>query len=219
MDSYRDFLDYFKIDKQSLFDWGISATVFPDPSKVALEWENLKKRVFNNEVVYIREYGRKGLTDLLQDMYCTLFDNCNVMIDSSNNTAPTKHIQYLTGLKKNEDICNYQVAHIWGRTKNLFMFEAPWNICYAPKIMDPFTGHESTGEWPKEYQKMFIAKAYELYKPFIEDYNQLLVEYDIPARANEYVLTLVDEFSSEKDFTKFAERVREELSPVICNPF
>lgn len=47
------------------------------------------------------------------------------------------------------------------------MFEAPWNICYTPKIIDPFTGHESKGDLPEEFQEYFLKYAQKKYKKYI----------------------------------------------------
>ena len=96
----------------------------------------------------------------------------------------------MTGLKRNQDIYNYQVSHIWGHTKNPFFFEAPWNICCTPKLMDPFTGHESKGICPEEYQKIFFAKAYSLYAPFLEDYESVIQDYDMENQIKRYVQSL-----------------------------
>ncbi len=179
-DSYQEFLSYFKIDKESFFEWGISSTIFPSVDKVKVEWELLKERIFNNKAVYIRGYGKNAhATQLYQNLYANILNNTNVKKDPTNNAVPHKLIERVTGLKRNKNIYNYQVSHIGGRTKNIFLFEAPWNICYMPKLMDPFTGHGTKGVWPVEYQKMFFRKARELYKPFIDDYNQLLVTLEI----------------------------------------
>ena len=105
----------------------------------------------------------------------------------TNNAVPQKCIVRSTGLKRNTDIFNYQVSHIWGHTKNVFLFESPWNICYAPKIMDPFTGHETKGTWPQEYQQLFLSKALDLYRPFIDDYNNLIMNLDVAAKIGRYV--------------------------------
>ena len=105
----------------------------------------------------------------------------------TNNAVPQKCIVRSTGLKRNTDIFNYQVSHIWGLTKNVFLFESPWNICYAPKIMDPFTGHETKGTWPQEYQQLFLSKALDLYRPFIDDYNNLIMNLDVAAKIGRYV--------------------------------
>lgn len=52
-----------------------------------------------------------------------LFDNYKVKKDSTNNNTPHKLIQDLTELERNKDIYNYQVSHIWSRTKDIFLFE------------------------------------------------------------------------------------------------
>ena len=96
---------------------------------------------------------------MYKDFYANLLGNTHVEKDPTNNAVPHKLIQRTTELKRNSDIFNYQVSHIWGHTKNIFMFEAPWNICYTPKIMDPFTGHET-----QEYGLQNI-KNFSLRKP------------------------------------------------------
>lgn len=188
MDSYQDFLSYFGIEKQALFQWGIEKTIFPSPEKAEQEWNMLKYRVLHNQTVYIRGYGRDGHgTYLYKDLYRYLFGNQHVEKDPTNNAVPQKCIFRSTGLKRNTDIFNYQVSHIWGHTKNVFLFESPWNICYAPKIMDPFTGHETKGTWPQEYQQLFLSKALDLYRPFIDDYNNLIMNLDVAAKIGRYV--------------------------------
>lgn len=213
MDSYEQFLTHFNIDRISFLEWGISSIIFPSVDKVALEWEALKGRIFYNQQVYIRGYGRDAHgTKLYIDLYKKLFNNTNVKKDPTNNDTPHKRIQQLTGLKRNKDLYNYQVSHIWGRTKNIFLFEAPWNICYMPKIMDPFTGHEAKGTWPIEYQKMFYTKAKEIYQPFIDEYNQYLITLDIEAQLNEHIKSL-DEVSEEVRSQFLKDAIRE-LSPI-----
>lgn len=214
IDSYQEFLNHFNIDKKSFFEWGISCTIFPPIDKVALEWEILKKRIFNDQPVYIRGYGRdaKG-TDLYIKLYEKLFSNYQIKKDPTNNATPRKIIQQLTGLKHNSDIFNYQTSHIWGRTKNIFMFEAPWNICYTPKIIDPFTGHEAKGIWPTEYQQLFITKAQNLYNSFINEYNQIIITLDIESKIHEYIQLLKKEAKIPlKEIVQFYEDAIKELS-------
>ena len=216
-DSYQKFLTHFQIDKESFFDWGISATIFPPIDMVVSEWEDLKKRIFNDQTVYIRGYGRDAHgTQLYKDFYAELLGNTHVEKDPTNNAFPHKLIQRTTGLKRNRDIYNYQVSHIWGHTKNIFMFEAPWNICYTPKIMYPFTGHETQGRWPAEYQKLFIAKADDLYRPFVDEYNQILKALDADKKLREYISSL-DGLISAKELAQFSKDAASELSPIMIN--
>lgn len=214
-DSYQEFLDFFGISKDDLYKWGINSTIFPSFPEVDDAWEDLKDRIFNDKVVYIRGYGRDAhATQLYKDLYMYLFNNHNIEKDSTNNALPHRHIQKLTGLRRNKDIYNYQVSHIWGHTKNVFLFEAPWNICYTPKIIDPFTGHETRGVWPAEFQKLFVSHARKMYKKYIDEYNQLLIDYDVENKLNAYLNTLKGTIS-EKEFARFEKDVRSELSPIV----
>lgn len=211
-DSYQVFLDSFGIDKKALYQWGISATIFPSTEMVKAAWDNLKERILTNQKVYIRGYGRDAHgTQLYKDLYKELFGNFHIEKDPTNNAVPRKHIQQLTGLRHNIDLYNYQVSHIWGHTKNPFMFEAPWNICYTPKLIDPFTGHEAKGVWPKEYQEVFFSYATERYRPFIEEYNQLIGDYRVADRLNSY-LQSIKATIPDKEFAQFQKDARNELS-------
>lgn len=213
-DSYQNFLRDFHIDKQAFFEWGISNTIFPPKNKVESEWNALKERIFNNQTVYIRGYGRDAHgTQLYIDLYKQLFNNYHVEKDPINNASPIKIIQKLTGLKRNNNIYNYQVSHIWGHTKNIFLFEAPWNICYTPKIFDPLTGHEAKGVLPIEYQKIFIEEAYKKYKDYIDDYNRLLADYDVEKHLKEYLLSLEGKIA-EKELLQFSKDATNELSKI-----
>ncbi|MBD5092434.1 MAG: hypothetical protein HDT36_03530 [Clostridiales bacterium] len=215
MDSYQEFLTYFGIDKESFFNWGISSTIFPPIDKVTSKWESLKNRIFTNQQVYIRGYGRDAHgTQLYKDFYARLLNNSHIEKDPTNNAIPQRIMQQLTGATRNKDIYNYQVSHIWGHTKNVFMFEAPWNICYTPKIIDPFTGHETKGTWPKEYQELFILKAKEIYRPFIDEYNQLLITLNVENQMQEYILSLKG-LISENLCKQFSKDVERELSPIV----
>lgn len=212
MDSYSEFLSYFKIDKKNFFEWGISSVIFPSVENVLTEWENLKRRIITNQPVFIRGYGRDAHgTQLYINFYSFLFNNKHITKDPTNNRYPHALIEKMTGLKRNKDIYNYQVSHIWGRTKNIFLFEAPWNICYVPKIIDPFTGHEAKGIWPAEFQKMFIATAQDLYKDFIYEYNDMLLQLNIKKQLEKYVASL-NGVVSEKNRLQFYKDALEELS-------
>lgn len=226
IDSYVEFLAYYDITNESILEWGLENTIFIELEAATESWNELKKRILDNREVYIRGFGRdaKG-TELYLNLYKFLFNNVNVKKDATNNDKPTKCIQELTGYRKysknvkketHSILYNYQVSHIWGCTRNVFMFEAPWNICFSPKLMDPFTGHESSGELSNAYKKKFVSYAYQLYKPLIEDYNRILAEYKVQERVEEY-LQLIEEQGDikGKDFEEFCKSVRKELCPII----
>ena len=94
------------------------------------------------------------------------------------------------------------------------MFESPWNICYTPKLIDPFAGHETKGEWPKEFQQLFTAHAYSKYKAFVDDYNQLLLDHDIVNKINLY-LQSIKPLVSEREFAQFERDVYSEFAPIV----
>lgn len=208
-DSYYDFMNYFGIKPKELFDWGMNAIIFPPNKTVETEWENLKHRIFNNNVVYIRGYGRDAHgTQLYTDFYGYAFKNYQVIKDPTNNNKPQSNIKKMTGLARNKDIYNYQVSHIWGKTKNIFLFEAPWNICYIPKIIDPFTGHETKGDLPIDFQEYFIKSVQKKYRKYIDDYNQIISTYDI----NKLLLNFCS-YNGISD-SQFVNDALKELSPI-----
>ena len=58
---------------------------------------------------------------------------------------------------------------------------------------------------------MFIEYASNMYKPFIDEYNQLMIDHHIAERVEEYLKTLKRTISA-KDFAQFEKDVRTELS-------
>ena len=186
-DSYQTFFEYFKIDFLEVIKFGIEIdTIYPDKNKIKKDWVSLIKSIENNEEVYIRGYGRDSHgTSLYQELYRILLNNDNIRKDSTNNAKPTQLLQNITNYSKsiNKDkgaklkIRNYQVTHIFGRTKNPFLFTAPWNLVWKSKILDPFTGHESKGKNTNDYKSAFQKKSKELYSEYIDEYNALASKY------------------------------------------
>jgi len=219
LDSYERFFSKFNLSKEQFFNFGICETIYAPLCKAKEGWDELKRRISNNDTVYIRGFGRdsKG-SPLFQEFYSQVFGNTNVKIDPSNNKEPTTVIREMTGYSKIESvkyepIRNYQVSHIFGRTKNIFMFTAPWNIVYLPKLIDPFTGHEAKGDLIKEYQTRFQQKSYTLFKPLIEEYNKIISEPDLQTRIDEYFENISNSHPQE-DIDKLRKSVQKELSPI-----
>jgi len=221
-DSYKTFFEHFNIDFKDIIQFGVELdTIYPDPDKIEMHWTKLIESIENNEIAYIRGYGRDAHgTDLYQKLYSILLNNKNIKKDSTNNAKPTQLLQNITGYSKtikkdNESkkrISNYQVTHIFGRTKNPFLFTAPWNIVWKSKMLDPFTGHESRGKNTDEYKKAFIEKSVKLYARYISDYNKYALEYftiDKLEKAFKQMETNKD--LSDKVFNKFKDDARNEL--------
>jgi len=224
-DSYQRFFEYFNIDFSDIIEFGVEIdTIYPDPIKIKTEWIDLINSIENNGNVYIRGYGRDAHgTALYQEFYRILLNNENIKKDPSNNDNPTRLLQNITKYSKTikkdsiakERISNYQVSHIFGRTKNPFLFTAPWNIVWKSKLLDPFTGHESKGENTIKYKKAFLHKSKELYSEYISEYNQLVYRYfsiDKLEKAFNLMSTNLD--TSQKIFKKFKVDAVNELKPI-----
>lgn len=211
LDDYKIFMEEFNITEERLIEFGIKETIYVDKDIVKEEWKALKSRIFDgSSKVFIRGYGREARgTDLYFSMYSNIFGHNQFIKD------PTNMIKRLTGYSRQEkptskykQLRNFQVSHIFGKTKNPFSFTAPWNIVYIPKIMDPFTGHESKGELTDVFQKTFINHFYMYYQEYIEDFNQIMIKY------KPFITEYLNENSSIIS-PKFKEDVLKEFNPII----
>ena len=73
---------------------------------------------------------------------------------------------------------NFQCSHVFdNRTKNPLLFEAAWNVVFTPKMIDPLTGHETLGRWPREFQPRFQNEVRRRFKPLLEKFNSLADQY------------------------------------------
>ncbi|MFC4713442.1 hypothetical protein [Planococcus dechangensis] len=175
-DGYQIFFDNFGISSKEIIDFGLKEAIFIPEENVRTEWENLKTKIYEgSSMVTIRGYGSGGRsTHLYMDLYENVFGHGNFKKDPTNNAEPKKIIQKLTGYRIGRDLQNYQVSHVFGRTKNPFAFSAPWNMVFLPKIVDPFTGHESKGALTVDFQKAFQEYTYSKYATYIEEFNQIV---------------------------------------------
>tara|TARA_R110000868_G_scaffold138329_1_gene352309 strand:+ start:31644 stop:32318 length:675 start_codon:yes stop_codon:yes gene_type:complete len=220
-DSYARFFSEGYITKEQFFEFGLSETIYASLDSAREAWENLKYRIDHNQDVYIRSFGRNAANShLFLDFYKKVLENENIKIDPTNNAEPTKLIKELTGYSKTKNrkyelIRNYQVSHVFGRTKNAFTFTAPWNIVYMPKLLDPFTGHEATGDLVLEYQKRFQSKIYNHFSDLIEDYNNLLIKNSYQEKIDDYLIGLSNTNKhSLKDIGKLKNAVKGEFTPI-----
>ncbi len=213
-DSYAQFLDYFGLEPRDFYSFGIDHTIFADVDDASRQWDELKGALLNDCPITIRGYGRNGKnTGIFFDFYKYLFNNRHIKKDATNNSTPRQNIQKYTGYKINAILFNYQCSHVFGHTKNPLLFEAVWNICFTPKMFDPLTGHEATGRWPHEYQKLFQSIAYKRFLPLIKDYNAFVIEMQIQDKISEFIAGITDQY--DKAFlSRFEEDVRKEWSPI-----
>ena len=224
-DSYQTFFEYFKIDFSDIIEFGIEIdTIYPDKNEIKNDWRNLIEAIENNKEVYIRGYGRDAHgTSLYQELYKILLKNENIKKDSTNNAKPTQLLQNITNYSKTikkdnkakRKISNYQVTHIFGRTKNPFLFTAPWNIVWKSKMLDPFTGHESKGKNTNDYKNAFLKKSKDLYHEYIDEYNNLVSKYFTQEKIeNAFSQMSLDLTVDEKTFKKFKIDARNELKEI-----
>lgn len=174
--------------------------------------------------MFIRGFGRdaKG-TNLFQKFYSNLIDNHKVTKDPTNNAVPTKLLREWTGYPKSgsksfKPIRNYQISHVFGKTKNVYCFTAPWNVVYVPKIIDPFTGHEAKGSYVDEYTQLFQKETFNRFRALIEDYNQIVSnpEFKSNIKAAVGLMSYEEEFTP-KDIEKLENTIKTEFSPINEN--
>lgn len=223
-DSYEQLFSRGLITKDQLFEFGLSETIYVDIRTAENEWEALKDKIQFGEEVFIRGFGRdaKG-THLFKKFYSNLIGNHKVTKDSTNNAEPTKLLREWTGYSKNggkafKPIQNYQISHVFGRTKNVYCFTAPWNIVYVPKIIDPFTGHEAKGSYVDEYAQLFRSETFKHFGTLIEDFNQIVTNSDFQSNIKTAVglMSYEEEFTSD-DIEKLEKAINNEFLPIYEN--
>ena len=196
------------IEPKDLFEAGLDQIKLINDANN--EWKSLVENVFDTnstKEVYVRSHGRNGggsdkLCDVLEYVFGRTFS-----IDKSNNAEPKR---ILKRAFNDIDCQDYQISHIFEeRTNNPLLFGAPWMICYTPKIIDPFTGHESQG-FPM-FREAFVNKVYSHNEAFINEYNKIVREKCWP-KLKEYF-----ESGLFADDTNFKNHMIVTLAPIEVN--
>lgn len=92
-DSYKEFINHFKISKEQFYEYGISTIIFAPIEKIESLWKETKQKLLNNQELHIRSYGRQGInSNQFLNLYKFIFNNDKITIDSTNNAAPKKII-------------------------------------------------------------------------------------------------------------------------------
>jgi hypothetical protein len=191
-DSYLEFFSKGYLTKEQFFEFGLESLILSPLENAEQEWQLLKKRIYSNGEVFIRGFGRNSSgSKLFLSLYEKVLNNYNVKIDPTNNAEPTKLISKVTGYSKTgkkgyKPISNYQVSHVFGRTKNVFCFTAPWNIVFIPKLIDPLTGHEANGTIVEEFTTLFRGKVFSKFERQISDYNRIISSSDFSHNLQEF---------------------------------
>jgi hypothetical protein len=218
-DAYDKLFEH--IDKDLFFKKSLEDIIYIENDKINLQWNSLKQNVFENKPVYVRGYGRDAKKTLyFITLYKHLFGNENVFKDSTNNAQPTKLISSNTNYCKitedgkygKEKIRNYQISHLFGRTKNPLLFNCAWNIAYIPKYLDPFTGHETQGDYSSDFKNLILPILKEKFNYYINDYNKLM-ESKVLGQLNDSLLKVRRELKINRtEFSRFEKHAKSELS-------
>ena len=204
IDSYKVFLEKFQITEDDLIQFGLDNIISIDINKAREEWNRQKENILNGGTVFVRTYGNRNDTRtraILIDFYKDIYPHLEVITDSTGNRHPTELLERLTGKKKNQDILNFQVSHVFAQTKNLYAFTAPWNIVYMPKVMDPLTGHESHGNLRNIFQFELRKKIYNQFEDLILEFNELMENNHLKSLIQMYFKNL-----NQKRFQKEIEK-------------
>jgi hypothetical protein len=215
IDSYEALLSEY-MSKEEFFRFGIEKTIYIPDEKVAQEWKKLKANIQANKEVFMRGVKDASGNHLFFDFYAKLFKNDQVKRDPSNTQNPAKTIEALTGYKKSKDLRNYQLSSIFGRSRNIFAFTAPWNIVFIPSILDPLLSSESKGDLALEFQEYFMKNAYEKFKPYIDEFNKIITERHFLQAVDDHFEHLYNNnrMYDRKSTEKFEEVFREDFRPI-----
>ena len=86
-----------------------------------------------------------------------------------------------------------------------------------PKLLDSFTGHEAKGEMIDEYQKLFQQQSYDKFKPFIDEFNDIMTNTHLVQSIEDYFEELHRNNEDTKMVKKFEKAVHKEFSPIeLC---
>jgi hypothetical protein len=219
LDSYLEFFSKGYLTKEQFFEFGLESLISSPLPEAEFEWQALKNRIHSNGEVFIRGFGRNSSgSKLFTSLYGALLNNHNVKVDPTNNAEPTRLISKVTGYSKTEKsgfkpISNYQVSHVFGRTKNVFCFTAPWNIVFIPKIIDPLTGHEAKGEIVKEFTRLFRSKVFTKFERQICDYNEIISNGAFLENLEKYFCSITQDSNiSSQEVQKLKKSAEEEFS-------
>ena len=214
IDSYEQMVPEY-ISKEDFFRFGVEKTIYIPDSKVKEEWTSLKKKINAGKPVFMR--GMKNSVDnqLFFDFYKELFNNEQVKKDPSNTQNPAKVIEALTGYKKSKDLKNYQLATLFGKSKNIFAFTAPWNMAYIPNILDPLLNTEARSDLAKEFQAHFFKHNVEKFKSYVDEFNEMVTNPHFLRQVDDHFHTLYDNVYYDNEIVmKFEPIFREEFSPI-----
>lgn len=177
----------------------------------------------NNDYLSIRKYsGDEEKSRWFVEMYGRVFPNVRIKIEKSGNTAPKQNFSKIAKCQLHSPskkpsagmtllLQNYQCSHVFDdRTKNPLLFEAVWNMVLTPKMIDPLTGHETSGRWPRQFQPIFRNSVRDKFASCIEKFNAVADKYrDAIYRAAEEVAGQHHEMDAAQRISFVADVLRQ----------
>ena len=214
IDSYELLLSQY-ISKEDFFKFGLEKTIYIPNDKVEVEWQSLKKNITNNKAVFIRGFKTSTGMHMASDFYSMIFENKQVKKDPSNTQNPSKIIEKLTGYKKTKDLKNYQLTSIFGRSRNILAFCAPWNIVYIPSILDPLLSADANTELANEYKKRFMQRCFGILACRKRSFWITICNHQFQKSMDEYFQKLFDDGHFDKDeMIAFENIIKEDFTPI-----
>ncbi|GAB6466358.1 hypothetical protein bcgnr5371_27690 [Bacillus cereus] len=182
-DSVKEFLTNFKITEEDILKFAKESSIFVEYDKGKLSWDSIIDTILDGELIYVRSYGNnkdsKNLTqpqEIIKDFYKHYFGVNSICLDPDNNKIPHQWMERWTGFKKNQSIVNYKLSHIWEKNLNPYAFNAPWNLVFTSIFIDPFTGHESSGNLRNKVKGFIKGQALNVYENEIIQFNNIMDE-------------------------------------------
>ena len=214
IDSYEALIPEY-ISKEEFFRYGLEKTIYIPDQKVKQGWEDLKAKLKGNKPLFMRGGKDAVGNQLYFEFYARVLKNEQVKKDPSNSQAPTKMMEDLSGYKKSKDLRNYQLSTVFSRSKNVLCFNAPWNFVYTPNILDPLLSVDARGELALAYKKAFQEHCYNKFKPFINEFNDMMTNTHFLRETDEYLHNLYDNSMQKKETVEvFEKSLRDEISPI-----
>lgn len=180
IDSYVEFINKFCDNSNKTFmEYGISKCIFCEDTKELKEhmnkiWDGklLKCRFIGNKVAKSSDNYKSWMENNLTYTFYNEVLKLTVSPDGSNNTEVKKMINNCEYVKKEQKILNFTISHIFGRTKNIFAFTAPWNVVYVPHMFDQLTTGKGNGQLVQIFETMLKYECIKKYRHEIKEFNK-----------------------------------------------
>lgn len=200
-----DYFSQRPLTPENFYQFGLEKSIFADRlggERVVAQFNSLINLLehgtcgvgddHKQKDLHIRKYsGSKTRSGLYTELYKKVFPNANIIVEGGGNTRPKENLKKITKCQPYSSseafhvaadievvLKNYQCSHVLdNRTKNPLLFEAAWNLVFTPKMIDPLTGHETLGRWPREFQPRFRDAVRKRFHDLMKQFNDFADKY------------------------------------------